>query len=84
MLIEYLEAALRKAHYELMEDGRIFATIKPLKGLWANGDTVEECRANLLDTLEDWLFISIRERMQIPRIEDVSLTSNHELTKVNA
>ena len=84
MLTEYIEAALRNAHYEMMEDGRVFATIKPLKGLWADGDTVEECRTNLLDTLEDWLFISIRERMSIPKLDGISLAPNRELAKVDA
>ena len=84
MLTEYIEVAMRRAHYELMEDGRFFASIKSLKGLWADGDTLEECRRNLLDTLEDWLFISIRERLPIPTIDGVSLAPNRELAKVTA
>jgi len=84
MLTEYLEVAMRKAHYELMEDGRIFGAIKPLKGLWADGATLEECRRNLMDTLEDWLFISIRERLPIPPLDGVSIAPNRELAKVTA
>ena len=84
MLTEYIQAALKVAHYEMMEDGRFFATIKGLKGLWADGDTLEECRLNLIDTLEDWLFISIRERLPIPEMDRVSIAPNRELEKVNA
>ncbi|MFC2150123.1 type II toxin-antitoxin system HicB family antitoxin [Calditrichota bacterium] len=84
MLTEYIEAAMRNAHYELMENGRFFASVKSLKGLWAEGKTLEECRANLNETLEDWLFISIREKMSIPKIDGISLTTNKELAKVNA
>ncbi|MCF7809672.1 type II toxin-antitoxin system HicB family antitoxin [bacterium] len=68
MLTEYIQAAMRRASYEIMEDGRFFATIKGLKGLWADGDTLEQCRENLLDTLEDWILVSIREKLPIPEI----------------
>jgi len=84
MLTEYIEAAMQRAHYELMEDGRFFGAIKMLKGLWADGDTLEECRRNLLDALEDWLFVSIRERLPIPQIGGVSMAANRDLAKVNA
>jgi predicted RNase H-like HicB family nuclease len=59
------------SHYELMDDGRFFGTIKGLKGLWADGDTLEQCRANLMNTLEDWLFISLKEGLPIPKISIV-------------
>ncbi len=84
MLSEYIHAAMKRAQYELMEDGRFFGAIKELKGLWADGDTLEDCRLNLLDTLEDWLFISIRERMSIPEIDGIRIAPNRDLTKVNA
>ena len=84
MLSEYIQAAMKRAQYELMEDGRFFGTIKKLKGLWADGDTLEVCRLNLLDTLEDWLFISIRERISIPVIDGIRIAPNRDLTKVNA
>ena len=84
MLSEYIQTAMKRAQYELMEDGRFFGTIKELKGLWADGDTLEDCRLNLLDTLEDWLFISIRERMSIPEIDGIRIAPNRDLTKVNA
>ena len=84
MLNEYIQAAMKRAQYELMEDGRFFGKIKKLKGLWADGYTLEDCRLNLLDTLEDWLFISIRERMSIPEIDGIRIAPNRDLTKVNA
>ena len=84
MLTEYLSAALRRAHYELTEDGRFFATIAPLKGLWADGATLEDCRSNLQDALEDWLFVSLRERLEIPPIDGVALIPNQDLERVEA
>ncbi len=68
MLTDYIQAALNHAGYEQMEDGRFFATISGLKGLWADGDTIELCRKNLIETLEDWIFISLKEDLPIPKI----------------
>jgi len=47
MLTDYIQAALRHAHYEIMENGRFWGDIAPCKGCWGDGDTLEECRENL-------------------------------------
>jgi hypothetical protein len=60
MLTDYIREAMRLAHYELMENGRFFATIPGLKGLWAEDATLEACREELLSTLEDWIMIKVR------------------------
>ena len=60
MLTDYIREAMRLGHYELMETGRFFATIPPLKGLWAEGATLEECREELQSTLGDWIMIKLR------------------------
>ncbi len=68
MLTDYIQVALNHADYEQMEDGRYFATISGLKGLWADGDSFESCRRNLIETLEDWIFISLKERIPIRNV----------------
>ena len=60
MLTEYIQAAMRAAHYELMEDGRFFASVPPCEGVWADGDTLEAAREELQDVLEDWILIKAR------------------------
>jgi predicted RNase H-like HicB family nuclease len=60
MLTAYIREAMRLAHYELMENGRFFATIPGLKGLWAEDATLEACREELQSTLEDWIMIKVR------------------------
>jgi predicted RNase H-like HicB family nuclease len=60
MLTEYIEAAMRHAQYETMEDGRIFGTVPPCPGAWADGDTVEACRAELKEVVESWIIIGLR------------------------
>jgi predicted RNase H-like HicB family nuclease len=60
MLTDYIREAMRLAHYELMENGRFFATIPGLKGLWAEDATLEGCREELQSTLEDWVMLKVR------------------------
>lgn len=73
MLISYIKAALRHAQFELMEDGRWFATIPPCPGLWADGDTQEKCREALESVLEDWILIKVRHGDTLPVIDGVDL-----------
>ena len=45
MLIEYIEAALGRARYEIIDDEEpYYGEIPELKGIWATGKTLEECR----------------------------------------
>lgn len=73
MLTEYIQAAMREAHYEMMEDSRFYARIPPCKGLWADGDTLETCRAELQSTLEDWLLLGLQFGDRIPVIDGIDL-----------
>ena len=57
--LEYLRAAMRKAQFEQMEDGKWFASIPELTGLWATGASVEEARKELAETLDGWIDVHI-------------------------
>jgi predicted RNase H-like HicB family nuclease len=52
---EYIKAALRRAHYEQMEDGEWFASIPGFDGLWVSGPSIEEAREHLIETLDEWI-----------------------------
>jgi predicted RNase H-like HicB family nuclease len=73
MLTEYIEHAMRKAHYELMENGRFFATIPKCKGLWAQAESLEKCREELRSTLEDWLLLGLQLGHNLPVIDGINL-----------
>ncbi|GFP20642.1 hypothetical protein HKBW3S03_02145 [Candidatus Hakubella thermalkaliphila] len=53
MLLQYTQKALEKAEYKKLDDGTWFAEIPGFEGVWANGNTVEECRTELLEVLEE-------------------------------
>ena len=73
MLTEYITAAMREAHYEIMEDSRFFGDIASCEGCWADGATLEECRDNLQNALEVWVLLGIRLGHELPVIANISL-----------
>ncbi len=73
MLTEYINAALRKAKYEILEDKSFYGEIPGFKGLYANEATLEDCRKELKLTLEDWILISISKNLPLPSIGKIKL-----------
>lgn len=68
MLTEYIDAALGRARYELIEDGETpyYGEVPELPGVWACGRTLEECRRELKDVVEGWILLSVKRSMHIP------------------
>lgn len=60
MLTEYIQKMLHKATYKKLEDGSYFGEIPSAKGVWANQKSLETCREELREVLEDWLLVQIR------------------------
>ena len=74
MLTEYIDKALKRAHYEMIDDEEPFyGEIKILKGIWASGKTLEDCRQNLKEVLEGWILVSVKKGLHIPKIDNVSI-----------
>lgn len=82
MLTDYVEKALRQAHYEIMENGRYWGEIPALQGVWADGATLEQCRDTLREVLEDWLLVGLRRGHHIPVIEGIDLNQKAEASAV--
>jgi predicted RNase H-like HicB family nuclease len=67
MLTRYIHEALQRAHYEMIEDEEpYYGEVKGLNGVWATGKTLEECRQNLEDAIEDWGFFSLANSSSQP------------------
>ncbi len=62
------------AKYELMPNERekSYAEIPVCRGVWATGKTLEECRKNLMSTLEGWLIVRLQRKLPIPKIKNYS------------
>lgn len=81
MLREYIQRALERAHYEIIQDVEpYYGEVPDLKGVWATGATLEECRRRLADAIEDWLLFSIANRLPIPMLDDLSIELPQNVT----
>ena len=66
MLSEFLEKKLKKAQYKLLKNRTYFGEVPGVRGVWANAKTLEACRKELREVLEDWLLLKVRARERIP------------------
>lgn len=68
MLSEYIDAALSKARYEIIEDEEPFyGEVTELQGVWATGKTLEECRRHLAETIEGWVLVRNSRGLEVPK-----------------
>ncbi len=74
MLVEYLQTSLRHAHYEILEEDKSFyGEIPGLQGVYANASTLEECREQLKEVLEEWVLFRIYKNLPLPQIGGIEI-----------
>ncbi len=74
MLTRYLEAAMRCATYKILPgDGAYFGEIPGFLGVWASAPTLEGCRDELREVLEEWLVMRLAYQMTLPTVDGISL-----------
>lgn len=73
MLFDYIQKALETAEYKKLDDGTWLTEIPGFQGVWANGHTVEECRKELQEVLEEWILLKIKDNEPIPKLEGVEI-----------
>ncbi|MGV8175971.1 MAG: type II toxin-antitoxin system HicB family antitoxin [Methanothrix sp.] len=78
MFAEYVQAALRRAKYEVLEDDTYMATVEGLQGVIAVGDTIEECREDLIGVIEGWVALGLRLGHTIPNIDGHTISVSLE------
>lgn len=81
MIAEYIQEALNRAKYELIDDDEpYYGEIAEMQGVWASGKTLEECRENLKEVLEGWILLSVRKGLPIPRLGSCEIREPQEIT----
>lgn len=75
MLTQYIAAALGKAKYELLAgEARFYGEIPGFDGVWANSDTLESCREELAEVLEEWILFRVSKNLLLPVVDGLELT----------
>ncbi len=72
MLTDYIEAAMKAARYEILPDDKsYYGEIPGFPGVYANAPTLEECRRELKEVLEDWILLGISRHSVLPLVDGI-------------
>ncbi len=69
----YLQAALKRATYEELDNGTIYGVVPGLQGVWANEATQALCRDELASVLHGWIMLHRRDGTPIPPLDGIDL-----------
>ncbi len=78
MLTEYIQAAMRRAAYEILADGSYYGEIPGLQGVYANAETLVDCQEELQEVLEGWIVLGLRLGHTLPVVGGVELVVMQE------
>ena len=67
MIFEYCQKAIERAEYKKLDDGTWYAKVRGFKGVWANAETVEDCRKELISVLEEWIVLKLRTEISFQK-----------------
>ena len=73
MLSEYIQAAMKSARYEILEDSTFYGEIPGFQGVFANAEILEDCREQLREVLEGWIVLGRRLGHSLPTVDGISL-----------
>ncbi|MBA3442646.1 MAG: type II toxin-antitoxin system HicB family antitoxin [Pyrinomonadaceae bacterium] len=74
MLTNYLRAALHQAHYEILsDDNSFYGEIPGFDGIFSNAITLEACREELAEVLEEWILFRVSKKLPIPVVDGIEL-----------
>lgn len=67
----YVQAALKRARYEVDENDMIVASVPNASGFFSQGENFEEARENLRDAIEGNVVLALQLGLSIPSMEEV-------------
>ena len=74
MLTSYLGTALGHARYEILPDtGHYYGEIPECTGVYSTAETLEACRDELKEVLEEWVLFRVHRNLPLPVIDGVEL-----------
>jgi predicted RNase H-like HicB family nuclease len=73
ILSNYIQEALANAEYDKLEDGTFAGRIPACLGVVSFGKTLKDCEDELRSTLEDWIYLGLRQGNRLPVIKGINL-----------
>jgi predicted RNase H-like HicB family nuclease len=75
MLRQFIAAAMETAKYEILDDGGTFyGGIPGFDGVYADAPTLERCRAELEEVLEEWVLFRVSRNLPLPTVAGLELS----------
>lgn len=75
MLSRYIQAAMNQAKYKILADDEgYYGEIPGFQGVWANAETLEGCRNELAEVLEEWIFLHLADNTPLPVVNGLKLS----------
>ena len=79
MFLEYIQAAMDRATYEIIDNPEPFyGEVPELQGVWAVGNTLEDCRRELQSVIEGWIALKLRFGHPIPPLGGCTINVSAE------
>jgi predicted RNase H-like HicB family nuclease len=70
MIRRYIQAAMEHARYEILQDDKTYyGEIKECPGVYSNAPTLEQCRSELEEVLEEWILFRVYKNPEIPPVD---------------
>jgi predicted RNase H-like HicB family nuclease len=77
MIRKYIQAGMEHARYEILpDDGTFYGEIRECPGVYSNASTLEKCRNELEEVLEEWILFRIYKNLEIPPIDNIVGTNS--------
>jgi len=73
MISAYVRAALRGARYDKLDDGTFVGEVPRLRGVLATAVTLESCRDQLTEGIEEWVLVRIAKGLRVPTLGKVEV-----------
>ena len=74
MIREYIDRALHRATYDKLEDGTFAGEVPGLQGVLAHAETLEGCREQLAEVIEEWVLVRVSRGLSTPALDGVTVT----------
>jgi predicted RNase H-like HicB family nuclease len=80
MFTQYVQKAMEHASYEILsDDNSFYGEIPQCAGVYANADSLEKCRAELMEVLEEWILFRVYKNLPVPEIDGIQIKIRKEV-----
>ncbi|HEV8530769.1 MAG TPA: type II toxin-antitoxin system HicB family antitoxin [Methylomirabilota bacterium] len=73
MIRQYVDAALRGARYEKLDDGTFYGEVPKLRGVLATAPNLEACRNQIAEVVEEWVLVRVSKGLPVPPLRKIEV-----------